>query len=102
MVVEQAANGNRLGRDLALYTLARVVLVAALTVVLALVKVPLLVALAIALVAGFPLSLLLFRGLNQRVTAAMAERNKARYDERQRLRAQLRGEENPDEQGKGD
>ena len=101
MVVEQAS-GNRFGRDIVLYTLARIALVAALTAVLALVDVPLLVALAIALVAGFPLSLLLFRGLNQRVTAVMAERNKARYDERQRLRAQLRGDETAGDQGEED
>lgn len=100
MVVEQAASGTRFGRDVVLYTLARVLLVGAITVVLALVKVPLLVALAIALVAGFPLSLLLFRGLNQRVTAAFAERNKARDDERQRLRAQLRGDETVADQEK--
>ncbi len=90
--------GNHLGRDLVLYTLARVVLVGAITVVLALVKVPLLVSLAIALVAGFPLSLLLFRGLNQRVTAGLAEHNRVRFDERQRLRAQLRGEETTGDQ----
>ena len=100
--MEQAAGGNHLGRDLVLYTLARAALVAAITVVLAVVKVPLLVALAIALVAGFPLSLLLFRGLNQRVTTGLAERNKVRYDERERLRAQLRGDDNPADQRKPD
>ncbi len=83
---------QNLGRDLALYTLARLALIGAVTVLLVLFDVPLLVALAVAVVVGFPLGLLIFRGLNQRVTAGLAERGKDRVAERERLRAELRGE----------
>jgi hypothetical protein len=85
-----------LGRDLALYTVARVALVGVVTVLLMLFKVPFLVSLAIALVVGFPLGMLLFRGLNERVTGGLAARGAAKHEERERLRAQLRGEE-PDD-----
>jgi hypothetical protein len=87
---------QHLGRDLALYSLARVALVAAVTVLLVIFDVPLLVAIAIALVVGFPLGLLLFRNLNNRVTAGLADRGAAKHAERERLRAQLRGEESDD------
>ncbi len=83
---------HNLARDLTLYTLGRLVLIAAVTGLLVLFDVPLLVALAVAVVVGFPLGLLVFRGLNQRVTAALAERGKERMDARERLRAELRGE----------
>ncbi|MGW5055431.1 DUF4229 domain-containing protein [Actinokineospora sp. NPDC004072] len=84
---------STLGRDIAFYTTARIALVAAVTVVLLLFDVPLLVSLAVAVVVGFPLGLLLFRGLNARVTAGLAERGQQRQSERDRLRAQLRGED---------
>ncbi len=86
---------STLGRDLALYTGLRVVLVAAVAGVLLLFDIPLLVSLAIAVVVGFPLGLLLFRGLNSRVTAALAVRGADRDAERDRLRAELRGEADP-------
>ena len=84
---------TRLGRDLALYTLARLGLVAVVTVVLVLLEVPFLVSLAVAIVVGFPLGLLLFRGLNRRVTAGLAARGATKHAERERLRAELRGDE---------
>ncbi|GAB1508318.1 DUF4229 domain-containing protein [Actinophytocola sp. KF-1] len=84
---------HNLARDLTLYTLGRLVLIAAVTALLVLFDVPLLVALAVAVVVGFPLGLLVFRGLNQRVTAALAERGKDRMDARERLRAELRGDQ---------
>jgi hypothetical protein len=84
---------TRLGRDLALYTLARLGLVAVVTVVLVLLDVPFLVSLAVAIVVGFPTGLLLFRGLNRRVTAGLAARGAARHAERERLRAELRGDD---------
>ncbi len=83
---------HNLARDLTLYTLGRLVLIAVVTGLLVLFDVPLLVALAVAIVVGFPLGLLVFRGLNQRVTAALAERGKDRTAARERLRAELRGE----------
>ena len=88
--MEQRAH---LGRDLALYTVARLALVAVVTVLLRLFDVPLLVSLIIALVVGFPLGILLFRGLNNRVTAALAERGASKHAERERLLAELRGED---------
>ncbi|OLF15787.1 DUF4229 domain-containing protein [Actinophytocola xanthii] len=84
---------SELGRDIALYSAVRVGLVVVVTAVLLLFGVPLLVSLAVAVVVGFPLGLLLFRGLNQRVTAGLAERGARREEERARLRSQLRGEE---------
>jgi Protein of unknown function (DUF4229) len=81
-----------LGRDLALYTGLRLALVAAVTGLLVLFDVPVLVSLAIAVVVGFPLGLLLFRDLNHRVTAGLAERGATKHSERERLRAQLRGD----------
>lgn len=84
---------HNLGRDLTLYTAGRLALIAAVTVLLVLFDVPLLVALAIAVVVGFPLGLLVFRGLNHRVTAALAERGKDRTNARARLRAELRGDQ---------
>jgi hypothetical protein len=84
-----------LGRDLALYTVARLGLVAVVTAVLLLFDVPFLVSLAIAVGVGFPLGLLLFRGLNSRVTAGLAERGAEKHAARERLRAELRGETPP-------
>jgi hypothetical protein len=92
------APGGHLGRDLALYTVARIGIVAVVTAALMLFKIPLLVSLVIAIVVGFPLGMLLLRGLNQRVTAGLAARGAQRNAERDRLRAQLRGED-PDARG---
>lgn len=83
----------QLGRDLALYTLARVGLVGLITALLVVAGVPLVVGLAVAVVVGFPLGLLLFRDLNRKVTAGLAARGEQRVVERERLRAKLRGEE---------
>ena len=82
-----------LARDLLLYTLARLALVGVVTAVLLLFDVPLLVSLAIAVVVGFPLGLLVFRGLNNRVTAGLAARGADRMAARDRLRAELRGDD---------
>lgn len=82
-----------LARDLTLYSLARLALIGAVTVVLVLFDVPLLVAVAVAIVVGFPLGLLVFRGLNNRVTAALAERGAERAETRDRLRRELRGDD---------
>jgi uncharacterized protein YebE (UPF0316 family) len=83
---------STLGRDLTLYTLGRLALVGVVTVVLVLFNVPLLVSLAVAIVVGFPLGLIVFRKLNNRVTAGLAERGAERVATRERLRAELRGE----------
>ncbi|MFC5285958.1 DUF4229 domain-containing protein [Actinokineospora guangxiensis] len=93
---------SSLGRDIAFYTAARIALVAAVTAVLLFFDVPMLVSLAVAIVVGFPLGILLFRGLNARVTAGLAERGAERQAERDKLRAQLRGEDVTDSPGPGD
>jgi hypothetical protein len=81
-----------LGRDLALYVLARLALVAVVAVVLVLVNVPLLVALAVGFVVGLPLSLLVLRGRHEKITGGLAARGMARRAARDQLRAELRGE----------
>lgn len=81
-----------LGRDLALYVLARFALVAAVAVVLTLVNVPLLVSVAVGLVIGLPLSLVLLRGWHEKVSAGLAARGMVRRAAREQLRAELRGE----------
>lgn len=89
---DEAPHQDRFAVDLTLYLLARFGLVAAVTVVLTLFDVPLLVALVIAMVLGLPLGLLTFRGLNARVTRGLAVRGERRKAERDRLRAELRGD----------
>ncbi|MFD9741445.1 DUF4229 domain-containing protein [Umezawaea sp. NPDC059074] len=81
-----------LGRDVTLYVLARLGMVAAVTVLLMLVNVPLLVALAVGIVVALPLSLFVLKGMRTRVAEGLNERGAARRVERERLRAQLRGE----------
>jgi hypothetical protein len=76
------------GRDIALYTAARVGLLAVIAYLLTLANVPLLIAIAIGLVLAWPLSMVLLRGLNNRIAAALTERRA----ERLKMRAQLRGE----------
>jgi hypothetical protein len=85
-----------IGRDLALYVLARFALVVAVALVLALVNVPLLVSIAVGLVAGLPLSMVLLRGWHQKIARGLAARGMARRAARDQLRAELRGEGVPD------
>jgi ABC-type bacteriocin/lantibiotic exporter with double-glycine peptidase domain len=87
---------SSLARDLTLYTIARFGMVAIVTLLLMLAKVPALVALAVSVVVMMPLSLLVFRRLRRRVAAGLAERNAERSARRAQLRAQLRGEQAPD------
>jgi Flp pilus assembly protein TadB len=86
------AVSSGLGRDLALYTLARLALVVVVAVVLVLAGVPLLISVGVGVIAGLPLSMLLLRGLHNRVSAGLAARSAARRAQRARLRAELRGE----------
>lgn len=86
----------QLARDLALYLLARlgiIALVATLLVVVSGGQVPLLVAIAVGIVVSLPVGLLTLRKLNARVTAGLAARNERRARERAKLRAELRGDE---------
>ncbi|MCI2417023.1 DUF4229 domain-containing protein [Saccharopolyspora sp. K220] len=88
---------SNLARDIALYTVLRLGMVAAVTAVLMQVA-PVLVALAVSLVVVMPLSMLVFVGPRRRVAAGMAERAAERRARREELRAQLRGERTPDVQ----
>jgi hypothetical protein len=77
----------------ALYTVARLAMVAVVSVLLVLAGVPLLVSILLALVVAVPLSMLLLGSLRDRVTAGLAVARARRKTERDRLRRQLRGEE---------
>ncbi len=80
--------GSTLARDLVLYTMARLAMVAAMALVLVLAGVPLLVSMLLALVVALPLSMVLLGSLRARVTAGLAvvgERRRA-------VRRQLRGD----------
>ncbi|MGM1064347.1 DUF4229 domain-containing protein [Saccharothrix sp. Mg75] len=81
-----------LGRDVTLYVGARLGMVAAVTALLVLVNVPLLVALAVGVVVALPLSLFVFKGLRTRVARGLEAKQAVRRAERDKLRAQLRGE----------
>lgn len=81
-----------LGRDLALYVLARFALVAVVALVLTLVNVPLLISVAVGLVVGVPLSMVVLRGRHDRVATGLAARGMVRRAAREQLRAELRGE----------
>ncbi len=76
---------------LALYTLARLALLAVIAGLLLLAGTPLLIALLVALIVALPLSMLVFRGLRARLDAALATSRARRAQQRAALRAGLRG-----------
>lgn len=82
-----------LGATVALYTFARIGLLALVAGVLALVGVPVLLAILIGLVVALPLSMVLFRGLRARLDSALAVARERRGAERAVLRAGLRGDD---------
>lgn len=90
--------GRRLARNLALYTLARLALVAILTAVimavtaLVTVQIPLIVAVLFAIVIALPLSLTLFKGLRGKVNSDIAAVDARRRRDKAQLRARLRGD----------
>jgi hypothetical protein len=85
--------GPALARDVALYSAARLALVAVTALPLLLAGVPLLVSLLLAVVVALPLSMVLLGSLRSRVNAGLAVVVARRRAERDRLRRQLRGEE---------
>jgi hypothetical protein len=89
-LAEQPAKA-RLVKAIAVYTAIRVGLIAVLTVALMWVM-PLIVALAFAVVLQLPVALLLFTGARRELTAALAQAKSVRTAERDRLRAALTGE----------
>lgn len=81
-----------LAGPLLVYTALRLGLIAVLTAVLVLFM-PLIVALAFAIILQLPLAYLLFPGPRRRVNAALAAASGQRRAERDRLRAALAGED---------
>ena len=98
-VTESRAPLKRAAIDVLLYTLARLVLVAVLTLViyglaraLGLVGFPGAVALLLGLIVAMPLGMWVFSPLRRRATASLAVVGERRRRERERLQARLRGE----------
>ncbi|TLF75437.1 DUF4229 domain-containing protein [Nocardia cyriacigeorgica] len=93
-----------MARNLALYTVARLGLVALITAVIMLaanlidVQIPLVVAALFALIIAMPLSLVLFKGLRTKVNEDIAVVDERRRQDKAQLRARLRGDE-PGDQG---
>lgn len=94
---EHPPGRSTLNRDLVLYTLARFGLLAVIALLLVLAEVPAVVALLLALVVSLPLSVIVLPGLRARVNAGVAAMIQRRRAERDRLRAQLRGDQLDDE-----
>ncbi|MFM9033839.1 MAG: DUF4229 domain-containing protein [Mycobacterium sp.] len=99
MADEQSGGaGGRLVRDVAVYTLARLILVGALTAAIFLagslikVQIPLVVAMLFAIVVALPLGMWLLAPLRRRATAAIAEVDESRRLDRAQLQSRLRGE----------
>ncbi|WP_061363650.1 DUF4229 domain-containing protein [Corynebacterium epidermidicanis] len=86
---------NRAWRDIALYGLARILLFAVLTVVIAWLAyligapVPLLISAMLALFVAFPLSMFMFKGLRIRVNAELAEWDAQRKAHKEWVRSEL-------------
>jgi threonine/homoserine/homoserine lactone efflux protein len=80
---------------LALYSLARIGLLAVIAGLLVLAGTPLVIAVLVALVVALPLSMLLFRGLRARLDEAVETARARRAAQRAALRAGLRGSPDP-------
>jgi hypothetical protein len=91
--------GSRMVLDVVAYTLARLVLVAALTAVIFFaaqaikVEIPLVVAMLFGIVLALPLGIWLLAPLRRRATAGIAEVDARRRQDREQLQARLRGEQ---------
>jgi uncharacterized protein (DUF58 family) len=81
-----------LAATVALYTAARLALVALVTALLMLAGAPFVIAVLVALIVALPLSMVLFRGLRARLESALSTARERRAREREALRARLRGD----------
>ncbi|WKG06417.1 DUF4229 domain-containing protein [Mycolicibacterium sp. HK-90] len=87
--------------DVAVYLVARLVLVAVLTAAIYGVghlvtgDFPVVVALLFAIVIALPVGIWLFRPLRERATASIAQVDERRRQDREQLQARLRGDEPP-------
>jgi Zn-dependent membrane protease YugP len=94
-----ASAGRRLARNLALYTVARLLLVAVIAAVilgvgrLLKVDIPLIVALLFGVLIALPVSMVAFKRLRTRVNESIAAVDEKRRTDKAQLRARLRGEE---------
>jgi hypothetical protein len=91
-----------MSRDVALYALARLVLVAALTALIygiarlaGVDDFPVYIAVAFAIVIALPLGIWVFTPLRRRATASIATFDERRRRDREELQARLRGETPP-------
>lgn len=96
--------GSRLVLDVLAYTLARLLLVVALTTViyggghlLGVRNIPLIIALLFAIVIALPLGIWIFAPLRKRATASIAAVDERRRQDREQLQARLRGDDPPKE-----
>ena len=96
---EADSRSSRMIADVVLYTLARLVLVAALTAaiffaarLIGVKEFPLVVAMLFAIVISLPLGIWLLAPLRRRATAGIAEVDERRRHDREQLQARLRGE----------
>ena len=96
---QPAPNTGRMIRDVVLYTLARLILVVALTAVIfyaahliGITEFPLIVAMLFAIVISLPLGMWLLAPLRRRATAGIAEIDERRRADREQLQARLRGD----------
>lgn len=96
------ATGPQFAGVAARYALARLGLLAVIAGLLVAAGTPVLVALLVGLVVALPLSMLVFRGLRERLDAALAERGRRRSSERAALRAGLRGDDVRGDDVRGD
>ncbi len=97
---QNRGSGSRLVLDVVVYTVARIVLVVALTAVIFFVgkllgikEFPLIVALLFAIVIALPLGIWLLAPLRKRATASIALVDERRRRDREQLQARLRGSE---------
>ena len=91
------SRGPSLVGTLVAYTLARLGLVAVVAGLLVLAGVPLLLALLVGVIAALPLSMLLLRGLRERLDALSRRCGSGGRPQREVLRARLRGDDLPDD-----
>ncbi|WP_067653723.1 DUF4229 domain-containing protein [Nocardia harenae] len=95
----EPAPGRRLALNLGLYTLARLALVVLITALivgvarLVGVQIPVVVAALFAIIVAMPLSLTLFKSLRSKVNEDIATVDQKRRQDKARLRARLRGED---------
>ena len=108
MADKSGGSAGGMVRDVVLYTLARLLLVVALTAaiyyiaqLLGIHQFPLVIAMLFAIVIALPLGIWLLAPLRKRATASIAQVDERRRTDREDLRSRLRGDK-PERQGDGD